>query len=777
MGVLSAWRLCAALAAVSMSVTNSLLLKPRAPTSRPAVALRRPDFALLARAKSADGPAEMNARQRQAFSDALDDFDNFIECLRFFQEQNGHCRVSTRYVMPGKAPTPETFRKYRLGSRFFALMKGKGLLRDEHTDKFDAMRALGVDFDDDMSEWDRILLALKAYKDIVGGTKVSARYVCPAEDPWPRQVWGFRLGSRVTAIRNTGLHIRDDEDRVRVLDEIGFDWRRTETDESKVEPFDTILEALECYRSVLGDLSVPHSFIVPSVAPWPEKLQGLPLGQRVNAIRAKDLYVKDNADRILALNALGFIWSHREQNVEERFRLVVDALRFYREQNGDANVPQSFKVPRSSPWPEHMWGMQLGNRVNSIRSHGTFIRNRPDRKAELTALGFVRDPPKGLHKGRVLSEDVRGEDAAPSSAAAAAVADAAAAADAASLFGDEAFYADELDEEDAEPRMELWQLADPLRDGRPAEGFRWHYDEVSSRFTFEDVLGALEAFKELAGDVDVPRTFVCGGPESLAEMDEDGAPPAPAADMAALSRPKDALPLAEEGGGALYGDGADGFGGLDGLDGLEGEPEEAAPACAADEAHPLLQRYRGLALGAACERIREGSILARDNAERRSALDALGFAWGAEERYIGVPFNLLVAGLLVYRKVRGNALVPWDFVVPDGAPWPYPVRGLRLGRLVNEMRANKDACRLHHEVKWQTLQELEFMWLPARFEDTAEGAAFPGAEDARHGGTAEDYFVAIEGGSDTDGDGAGQEILRDVEQSQRIGEVEGAGVV
>ena len=45
---------------------------------------------------------------------------------------------------------------------------------------------------------------------------------------------------------------------------------------------------------------------------------------------------------------------------------VVPALLTYKEINGDLEVPYAFEVPPSSPWPEHLWGMKLGNMVNQI---------------------------------------------------------------------------------------------------------------------------------------------------------------------------------------------------------------------------------------------------------------------------------------------------------------------------------------------------------------------------------------------------------------------------
>jgi hypothetical protein len=58
-------------------------------------------------------------------------------------------------------------------------------------------------------------------------------------------------------------------------------------------------------------------------------------------------------------------------------------------------------VPSEAPWAEEAWGMQLGGRVNNIRTQEIYVKDHPERRAELVALGFVWDD---LERRR---EDVR----------------------------------------------------------------------------------------------------------------------------------------------------------------------------------------------------------------------------------------------------------------------------------------------------------------------------------------------------------------------------------
>lgn len=61
--------------------------------------------------------------------------------------------------------------------------------------------------------------------------------------------------------------------------------------------FELIYSALEVYKSMYGDLTVPQVFIVPSEAPWPEECWELKLGARVNAIRSQGTLVMNNPER------------------------------------------------------------------------------------------------------------------------------------------------------------------------------------------------------------------------------------------------------------------------------------------------------------------------------------------------------------------------------------------------------------------------------------------------------------------------------------------------
>lgn len=202
--------------------------------------------------------------------------------------------------------------------------------------------------------------------------------------------WGLKLGQRVAAIRSTGKYVEGDNERRKVLDDMGFLWRlrAPSPDKNMDVSFDQIYAALKTYKNIEGNLNVPSNFIVPSYEPWPETTRGMPLGKKIPAIRSK-AFLKANPQANTKLEKLGFECDGKVAANEARFNAVYLALVRYKELHGDLLVPQPFVVPEGDKdWDEELWGLRLGARVNAIRSQGTFVKSNEDRKQMLDELGF-----------------------------------------------------------------------------------------------------------------------------------------------------------------------------------------------------------------------------------------------------------------------------------------------------------------------------------------------------------------------------------------------------
>ena len=97
---------------------------------------------------------------------------------------------------------------------------------------------------------------------------------------------------------------------------------------------------------------------------------------------------------------------------------------------------------------------------------------------------------------------------------------------------------------------------------------------------------------------------------------------------------------------------------------------------------------------------------------------AFGFAMqGASAiiNYFLFRFDLLVSCCFTYRKIRGDLCVPTGWSIPHEEPWPLPLRGVYLGRLVNLARQQHDLIKDLYPERFSTLRELGFLWLPPSF--------------------------------------------------------------
>lgn len=133
-----------------------------------------------------------------------------------------------------------------------------------------------------------------------------------------------------------------------IVDKIGSNW-------------DEHFGELIAFKAIHGHCDVPNE--------WPENPT---LGWWVGTQRQLDKAGRLSAERHQKLEALGFVWMHKQPTWDEQFA----ALAQYKAQHGDCNVPRD--------WPENP---SLSYWVGTQRS----IREAlpPEQRARLDALGFV----------------------------------------------------------------------------------------------------------------------------------------------------------------------------------------------------------------------------------------------------------------------------------------------------------------------------------------------------------------------------------------------------
>ncbi|TMW57921.1 hypothetical protein Poli38472_013395 [Pythium oligandrum] len=311
-----------------------------------------------------------------------DDFVRTIDCMRIFQQLHGHFLVPLQYRVPKEAkkassednavnPWPQELHGYPLGHRLSVLLSTPSHRR-RHPEAVSALRAMGIPIDVDwkLYIWEHITCAaLKTYKEKYGHLVVPRAFVVPDGDKtWPKHTWGMRLGFTAVDLRqrqeNLKLYQRQD------LEKLEFAWHASEYMWSH-----RILPALKMYKEIYSNLHVPVSFVVPSEAPWPEKMWRLCLGTTVLSLRrAKlgniDIYKEQLERDAQVLDDLGFIW---EVWPERWTTVILPAIEAFITVYGErARFDRSFVVPRESPWPQQTWGLKLGSTIHNIRYGGRY---------------------------------------------------------------------------------------------------------------------------------------------------------------------------------------------------------------------------------------------------------------------------------------------------------------------------------------------------------------------------------------------------------------------
>jgi hypothetical protein len=216
------------------------------------------------------------------------------------------------------------------------------------------------------------------------------RFVVPVDDTYPKDWHGIDLAGTVYDMKWWQKHVKQKPNRVAELNQLGFVWERLQPE------WNLVLEGLVTYGILHRDLLVPSKFVIPyGDACWPKATWGIALGNAVYRIRNRGDFLRgSNAiSRRDQLESLGFVWDTQEH----RFEIFCKALRVYAQveacNNGSKRasilrVPAQFVVPRSSQWPNRLWGYTLGARCIAVRQKELYVKGQPEKLKVLAELGF-----------------------------------------------------------------------------------------------------------------------------------------------------------------------------------------------------------------------------------------------------------------------------------------------------------------------------------------------------------------------------------------------------
>jgi hypothetical protein len=274
-----------------------------------------------------------------------DAFDRGLSELAAYVEENGDALVPAAY---------STSNGFKLGiwcgSRRQDRKAGK-----LDAEQVAALEGLGFVWDAVQGVFDRGLTELAAYVEAHGNARVPQKYIAPG---------GFKLGTWCGVRRRERKAGKLSPERQAALDALGFAW------DPELEAFDHGLEELAAYVQVHGDARVKSKYISPS---------GFKLGSWCSHLRAERMAGRLDADRVGALDKLGFAW---DPAVQEAFELGLAELAAYVEADGDADVPAGYSTPS---------GFKLGRWCIKRRAERKAGKLSAEHVAPLDALGLSWD--------------------------------------------------------------------------------------------------------------------------------------------------------------------------------------------------------------------------------------------------------------------------------------------------------------------------------------------------------------------------------------------------
>ena len=390
----------------------------------------------LALTSSSPSRASLRIKYQVQNEDTKFSYEETLEALKVYYAYHGNLVLPRRYIIPEdlrvsndvdglyKLRFPEQFKHVDL-ARYVYNLKWWQQNVSGHPERVAELNKMNFIWTRIQDEWNLVVEALCTYVSENGTTAVPYSFYVPHEKVWPIETWGLPLGKIVYRIRSRGDFVRGREDRVRQLNMLGFVW------DLKEHAFFKFYKALKFYGKNVHNwqehkiIRVPSTYVVPnkqvSGVQWPKDLHGYPLGAKCQAIRQKEIYVKENPERKMLLESIGFQWSG---NSDLGWLKTIHAAAIYSQiHNRVLDVPYKFVVPsppdKGSPmnedqqdameycdnfgcyedwvWPEYLWGFKLGQRLKDVRVKRAYLKGDTARSriAQLNALGFVWDPKRG----------------------------------------------------------------------------------------------------------------------------------------------------------------------------------------------------------------------------------------------------------------------------------------------------------------------------------------------------------------------------------------------
>eukprot|EP01033_Poteriospumella_lacustris_P023351 gene23351-biopygen8231 len=316
--------------------------------------------------------------------------DRICEAVRCYRRLYGEKkRIPLAYKVPEESSSyPRELWGLALGQAVYRICKSGA-----YADYRDRFEALGLKIEspsplDTLVEDKVIVVAtlLPLFRQLCHHANVPTAFVVPAEEPWPRELHGDRLGMRISDLRNSKKRLPPAQ--VEQLDNVGMVWSHKEYQVGRIE------RGLTTYKAMYGDVRIPKLFVVPhGDGRWDRDLWDMRLGKVIYTVRNNGAYEAHRS----RFEALGLTFD-RWIEPQYPFALVRQALESFYGRYGHYEVPTTYVIAADdAAYAVLVRGMKLGQIVSSIIHDEVYAEHR----GELEAMGVPLKPRKELVVDRI----------------------------------------------------------------------------------------------------------------------------------------------------------------------------------------------------------------------------------------------------------------------------------------------------------------------------------------------------------------------------------------
>uniref|UniRef100_M4BKE6 Uncharacterized protein n=1 Tax=Hyaloperonospora arabidopsidis (strain Emoy2) TaxID=559515 RepID=M4BKE6_HYAAE len=198
-----------------------------------------------------------------------------------------------------------------------------------------------------------VLNAVEVHRWMGGEIPIRNKIVIPSQPPWPTRIWGMDLAHILHRL-NVGAYY---DGHVTLARTPLKSFLRQQRDEA----WELVFAALKVFLSHFGHCYITPQFVFPEGSPWPKSVWNLQLGKIVENMKTKGNFFSYIGRRADNLNKMGLTLPLSNAVWEKK---VAPLVAMFAKLHPRVSVPWEcgwgFTIPPKEPWPENVWGVNLG---------------------------------------------------------------------------------------------------------------------------------------------------------------------------------------------------------------------------------------------------------------------------------------------------------------------------------------------------------------------------------------------------------------------------------